>query len=50
MHLHNALVIAENYSTEWFHNIIANVFQVFLVDTLVLPTHIFKKLEPKIIL
>ena len=48
MHLLNALGVVENYDTEWFHNIIANLFQVFLVDALVLPPHALYQLKPNL--
>ena len=50
MHIHNALGVADNPDTEWINNIIANVFQVVLVDTLVLPPHALTQLEPKLII
>ena len=45
MHIHNALSVAENSDTEWFHNIIVNLFQVVLVDALVLPPHALSQLK-----
>ena len=48
MHLYNALDVAENSDTEWFHNIIVNVFQVVLIDAPVLPPHEFPQLEKNI--
>ena len=50
MHLHNALGIADNSNTEWFHNISAKVFQVILVVASVLPPHALPQLEPKLVL
>ena len=50
MHLLNALGVAENSDTEWFHNIIANIFKVVLVDALVIPSHVISQLEPNILL
>ena len=50
MHLHNTLKVADNSDTEWFQNIIANVFQVVLVEASVLPPHALPQLEPNILL
>ena len=50
MYLLNALVIVNNSDTEWFHNIISNIFQVVLVDALLLHPHAFLQLEPKLLL
>ena len=50
MNLHHALGIVENPNTEWFHNIIVNIFQVVLVDASVLPSHALPQLEPKLLL
>ena len=50
MHLHNALSVAKNSDTEWFHNITTNVLQVFLVDASVLPTHVISQLKPNLLL
>ena len=47
MHLHNVLRVAENSHMEWFHNIITDVFQVVLVEALVLPQHALPQLKPK---
>ena len=49
MHLLDTLDIADNYDTEWFHNIIANKIQVVLVDAPVLPPHLLYQLEPKLL-
>ena len=48
MHLPNALVVEEDPDVEWFHNISVSIFQVVLVDSTVLPPHIFSQLEPKL--
>ena len=50
MHLLNALGIAGNSNTELFHNIIANIFQVVMVDGPVLPPHALYQLKPKLLL
>ena len=50
MHLLNALGLADNYDTEWLHNVIANIFEVVLKYTLVLPPHSLYQLEPKLII
>ena len=50
MHIHDVLDLAENSDTEWFHNIIANVFQVVLVDASVIPPHALTQLEPKLLI
>ena len=50
MHIHNSFGVAENSDTEWFQNIIANSFQVVLVDALVIPPHALSQLEPKLLL
>ena len=48
MHLYNALGVAKNSDTEWLQNIITDIFQVVLVDTLMLPLHALPQLEPKL--
>ena len=48
MLLPNALGISEDPETEGFHNIIANILQVVLVDAPVIPPHEFTQLEPKL--
>ena len=48
MHLPKALDVSEDPETEGFHNIIANILQVVLLDALVLPPHAFPQLEPKL--
>ena len=50
MHLYNALDVAENSDTEWFHNIIVNVFQVVLLEASVIPPHALTQLEPNFLL
>ena len=50
MHILNTISVAENYDTDWFHNIIANIFQVVLVDAPVIPPHRLSQLEPKLLL
>ena len=50
MHLLNAFSVTENYDTEGFHNIIANVFEVVLEYATVLPTHALYQLKPNILL
>ena len=46
MHIHNNIGVGEDYDTEGFHNIIANIPQVFLVYSPVIPPHAFFQLEP----
>ena len=46
MHLMHALGIAENFEFEGFHNMIANILHVVLVDTPMLPTHALTQLKP----
>ena len=48
MHLPNALVVAEDPDEGGFHNIIADILHVVLVDTPVLPPHAFNQLELKV--
>ena len=46
MNLPNALGVAEDTYTEGFQNIIANIFQVVLVNAPVISPHEFPQLEP----
>ena len=46
MHLTYALVVAENFDFEGFHNVIANILHVVLVDNMMLPPHALTQLEP----
>ena len=48
MHLIYALGIAENFEFEWFHNVIANILHVVLVDTPMLPPYTLPQLEPQL--
>ena len=48
MNIPNEIGIAEDPDTEGLHNIITGVFQVVLVGALVLPSHAFTQLEPKL--
>ena len=50
MHHPNGPNIEEDPDTEGFHNIISNILQVVLVDTLVLLSHAFNQLKPKLLL
>ena len=50
MHLHNTLGVVDNSNSEWFHNIIADVFQVVLVDALVIAPHALPQLKPKLLI
>ena len=43
-----ALGVAENFDFEGFHNIIANIFHVVLVDTPIIPRHSPTQIEPEI--
>ena len=40
------LGVAENFDFEGFHNVIADMVHVVLVDTMMLPPHAPPKLEP----
>ena len=46
MHLTYAIGIAENFDFEGFHNAIANILHVVLLDTPMLPPHAIPQLEP----
>ena len=46
MHVTYAFGIAENFDFEGFHNIIAYILQVVLVDNPMLPQHEIPQLEP----
>ena len=50
MHLLNALVVVDNYDTEWLHNYIANIFEVVLKDAPVRPPHRIYRIEPKLLI
>ena len=50
MHLNNALGLADNSEKEFLHNIIMNVFQVVLVDALMISPHALPQLEPNLLL
>ena len=44
------LGVADNSDTEGFYNIIANIFQVVLVEAPVITPHALPQLEPKLLL
>ena len=46
MHLAQALGVAEYFEFEGFHNIIATILHVVLVDTLMIPPHALPQIEP----
>ena len=48
MHLTYEIGIEENFDFEGFHNIIANILHVILVDTPMIPTHEMHQLEPSL--
>ena len=50
MNLPNALGVVDNSDMEGFHNIIADVFQVVLVDALVIPPNELPQLKPNLLL
>ena len=50
MHIPNTIGVVDNSDMEGFHNIIADVFQVVLVDALVIPLYAFTQIEPNLLL
>ena len=46
MHLMHAIGTAENFDFEGFHDIIADILHVVLVDTPMLPSHALPQIEP----
>ena len=48
MHLTHALGVLEDFYFEGFHNIIANILHVVLLDTPMLPPHALPQLEPQL--
>ena len=50
VHLLNEFSVTENSDTEWFHNIIVNLFLVVREYTVVLPPNSLSQLKPNILL
>ena len=56
MHLTDALSVVENADSEWFHNVILNIFDVYLVDApmpllydlIQLKSHLFPKVDTSV--
>ena len=48
MHILHALGVAEDFNFEGFHNIIANILHMVLVDASVFSPHALSQIEPQL--
>ena len=48
MYLKDAIIVMDNSDSDWFHNIIMNIFDVVLEDALMLFLYALPQLEPNL--